>query len=48
MAEYEAPTGNLNTNVDEANGMRKVVRNGQVLIIRGDKTYNMMGQELNK
>ena len=48
MAEYEAPTGNLNTNVDEANGMRKVVRNGQVLIIRGDKTYNMMGQELSK
>ena len=48
MAEYEAPTGNLNTNADEANGMRKVVRNGQVLIIRGDKTYNMMGQELSK
>ena len=48
MAEYEAPTGYLNTNADEANGMRKVVRNGQVLIIRGDKTYNMMGQELSK
>lgn len=25
---------------------RKVVRNGQVLIIRGDKTYDMMGQEV--
>ena len=46
MAEYEAPTGNLNTNADEANGMRKVVRNGQVLIIRGDKTYTILGETI--
>ena len=46
MAEYEAPTGNLNTAADEANGLRKVVRNGQVLIIRGDKTYTILGEVL--
>ena len=46
MAEYEAPTGNLNVSDDEANGLRKVVRDGQVLIIRGEKTYDMMGQEV--
>ena len=46
MAEYEAPTGNLNTNADEANGMRKVVRDGQVLIIRGDKTYTILGETI--
>ena len=46
MAEYEAPTGNLNTAADEANGLRKVVRNGQVLILRGDKTYTILGEAL--
>ena len=46
MAEYEAPTGNLNTAAGEANGLRKVVRNGQVLIIRGDKTYTILGEAL--
>ena len=45
MAEYEAPTGNLNTAAD-ANGLRKVVRDGQVLIIRGDKTYTILGETI--
>ena len=45
MAEYEAPTGNLNTAAD-ANGLRKVVRDGQVLIIRGDKTYTILGENI--
>ena len=45
MAEYEAPTGNLNTAAD-ANGLRKVVRDGQVLIIRGDKTYTILGESI--
>ena len=45
MAEYEAPTGNLNTAAED-NGLRKVVRNGQVLIIRGDKTYTILGEAL--
>ena len=47
MAEYEAPTGNLNTAADnDANTLRKILRDGQVLIIRGEKTYNVMGQTL--
>ena len=47
MAEYEAPTGNLNTAADDdANGLRKVVRDGQVLIIRGDKTYTILGENI--
>ena len=29
-----------------APSVQKIVRNGQVLIIRGDKTYDMMGQEV--
>ena len=47
MAEYEAPTGNLNTAADnDANALRKVLRNGQVLILRGDKTYTILGEAL--
>ena len=47
MAEYEAPTGNLSTSADnDANALRKVLRNGQVLILRGDKTYTIMGQKV--
>ena len=45
MAEYEAPTGNLNTAAED-NGLRKVVRDGQVLIIRGDKTYTILGESI--
>ena len=45
MAEYEAPTGNLNTAAED-NGLRKVVRDGQVLIIRGDKTYTILGETM--
>ena len=45
MAEYEAPTGNLNTAAED-NGLRKVVRDGQVLIIRGDKTYTILGETI--
>ncbi|MGM9825407.1 MAG: leucine-rich repeat protein [Paludibacteraceae bacterium] len=44
MSEYDAPTGNLNVSTDEANGLRKVVRDGQVLILRGDKTYTILGE----
>ena len=47
MAEYEAPTGNLNTSAeDNTNALRKVLRNGQVLILRGDKTYTILGEAL--
>ena len=46
MAEYDAPSGNLTISADEANGLRKVVRNEQVIILRGDKEYNVMGQAL--
>ena len=46
MAEYDAPSGNLSISADEANGLRKVVRDGQVIILRGNKEYNVMGQAL--
>ena len=47
MAEYEAPTGNLSTSAeDNTNALRKVLRNGQVLILRGDKTYTILGEAL--
>ena len=47
MAEYEAPTGNLNTAADnDANTLRKILRDGQVLILRGDKTYTILGEAL--
>ena len=47
MAEYEAPTGNLSTSADDdSNALRKVLRNGQVLILRGDKTYTILGEAL--
>ena len=47
MAEYDAPSGNLNTAVGNDNhALRKVLRNGQVIILRGDKEYNVMGQAL--
>ncbi|MGN0235425.1 MAG: leucine-rich repeat domain-containing protein, partial [Paludibacteraceae bacterium] len=46
MAEYDAPTGNLTPAADEATTLRKVLRNGQVLILRGDKTYTVLGEAL--
>ncbi|MGM9809538.1 MAG: leucine-rich repeat protein [Paludibacteraceae bacterium] len=46
MAEYDAPTGNLNASTNEANGLRKVVRDGQVLIIRGDEVYTVLGEKI--
>ena len=47
MAEYDAPSGNLNTAVGNDNhALRKVLRNGQVIILRGDKEYNVIGQAL--
>ena len=33
-------------NVEVINPAQKIIRNGQVLIIRDGKTYNMMGQEI--
>ena len=34
------------TGTDSDKGAEKLLRNGQVLIIRNGKTYNMMGQRL--
>lgn len=45
MAEYDAPTGNLSTSTDKPNAFRKVVRDGQVLIIRRDKVYTILGEQ---
>ena len=45
MAEYDAPSSNLNTAVGNDNhALRKVLRNGQVIILRGDKKYRSIGQ----
>ena len=38
--------GTFVENVEVVNQVQKVIRNGQVLIIRDGKTYNMMGQEV--
>ncbi|MGN1240724.1 MAG: leucine-rich repeat protein, partial [Paludibacteraceae bacterium] len=47
MAEYDAPTGNLNVSTDnDTNALRKVVRDGQVLILRGDKPYTILGETI--
>jgi len=43
MAEFPAPTAIENTNA--AVKAVKVIRNGQVLIIRDGKTYNVLGAE---
>jgi hypothetical protein len=32
--------------MDTQTGVQKVLRNGQVLIIKGEKTYNALGVEL--
>jgi hypothetical protein len=42
--KQDATTGVENTVVAEQ--VVKIVRNGQVLIMVGEKTYNMMGQEV--
>ena len=46
MTEYEAPMGNLTPAANETNTLRKVLRNGQVFILRGEKTYDLIGQEV--
>ena len=46
MTEYDAPTGNLTPAANETNALRKVVRDGQVLILRGDKTYTVLGETI--
>ncbi|MDY5075443.1 MAG: leucine-rich repeat domain-containing protein [Paludibacteraceae bacterium] len=45
--ESNAPTGIENTNSESnAQGVQKRLHNGQVLIIRGDKTYTILGEAL--
>ena len=46
MTEYDAPTGNLTPAANETNALRKVFRDGQVLILRGDKTYTVLGETI--
>ena len=43
---YEGPANGQGTGLDaiETEGAQKLIRNGEVLIIRNGKTYNMMGQ----
>ena len=36
----------VETLLPAASCSQKILRNGQVIIIRGDKKYNMLGQEL--
>lgn len=44
MAEFDLSEGVANTNAAEK--AVKVVRNGQVVILRGDKAFNVLGAEL--
>lgn len=42
----EVVSGIENTTADEGNGIRKIVHNGQILILRDGKTYNAAGVEV--
>ena len=42
----EVVTGIENTNADEGNGIRKIVHNGQILILRDGRIYNAAGVEV--
>ena len=44
MAEFDLSEGINNT--DAAVKAVKVIRNGQVVILRGEKVYNVLGKEL--
>ena len=46
ITEYDAPTGILDASAQGEDNARKVLRNGQVLIIRGDQTYTVLGDKL--
>ena len=46
IVDESEPTGNLSTSADEANGLRKFVRDGQVLIIRGNEVYTVLGETI--
>ena len=49
VGESNAPMGIENTNTNgeiNAQGVQKRLHNGQVLIIRGDKTYTLLGEAL--
>ena len=49
VGESNAPMGIENTNTNSeinAEGVQKRLHNGQVLIIRGDKTYTLLGEAL--
>ena len=41
-----APSGVNDLNVAKEVKVRKVIENGQVLILSGDKKYNLMGAEV--
>jgi hypothetical protein len=38
----------LPSNKEESPKARKIIRNGQILILRGDKTYTITGQVMSK
>ena len=42
----EVVSGLENTDADENNGIRKIVRDGQILILRNGKIYNAAGEEV--
>ena len=39
-------SGVTTVNGNQPTDARKIIRNGQILIIKGDKTYDLFGQEL--
>ena len=46
-AEFNGATGMEQTADNRSVTAQKIVRDGQVLILRGDKTYTTMGVEVN-
>ena len=46
VAESDAPTAIENARSTDTHGVQKILRDGQVLILRNGETYDMMGQRL--
>ncbi|MGM9809632.1 MAG: leucine-rich repeat protein [Paludibacteraceae bacterium] len=46
ITEYDSPMGNAEISSDQSPALQKVVRDGQVLIIRGNQVFTVLGEQL--
>ena len=44
--DYTPPTGTLSPTADTPSSVKKIFYNGQIVILHGDKMYDMMGREI--